>query len=185
MLVDFSLNLASKEHVGEIMQKQSQKLEIQYLNDDVMHYFFKHYPPYVLVIYFHACRQRKHMNGYGIILKTPTCLGWNPLGDGILEESKNQLQCLSTTEEMAISCSTTRAHSCVCSWSRSFEDYNATFYPSSPSLFTPFAITHPSHVYAKPTPTFFIFIDGCILICLLDVQEKNFQMSNMATSLHN
>jgi hypothetical protein len=40
-------------------------------------------------------------------------------------------------------------------------------------------------VYAKPTPTFFIFIDGCILICLLDVQEKNFQMSNMATSLHN
>lgn len=160
----------------------SRKLEIRYLNDVMQ--LIKHYPPYVMAICFHACRQRKHMNGYGIILKTPTCLGWNPLGDGILEVSKDQLQHLFTTDQMAIFCSTTRAHSCVCSWSLSFDDYNATFYPSSPSLFTPFAITHPSHMYAKPTPTFFIFIDGCILICLLDVQEKKFQMSNIANQ-HN
>lgn len=148
----------------------SQKLKIQHLNDVMQ--LFKHYPLCAVIIVFHACRQRKHMNGYGIILKTPTCLGWNPLGDGILEVSKNQLRGLFTTDQMAIFCSITRAHSCVCSWSLSFEDYSATFYPSSPSLFTPFATIHPSHVYAKPTPTFFIFIDGCILICLLDVHEK-------------
>jgi hypothetical protein len=71
-------------------------------------------------------RPRRRMSLCGTTSRTQTNLSWSHREGGILRDSRNTHLGLSTTERMAISCSTTRAQSPICACCRSFEGYSAT-----------------------------------------------------------